>query len=80
MNVNSLARISALESGVYGFTTMMNATPEQIFEYPEKEKTRQFIRRLKKSDLEITPEHADVSDLIPAGLTGQGWFDKITKV
>ena len=39
-------------------------TPEQIFEHPEKEKTRQFIRRLKTLDLEITPEHADVLDLM----------------
>ena len=39
-------------------------TPEQIFDHPEKEKTRQFIRRLKMLDLEITSDAADVSDFM----------------
>ncbi len=39
-------------------------TPEQIFDHPEKEKTRQFIRRLKTLELEITPASADPSDLM----------------
>ena len=39
-------------------------TPDQIFDHPQREKTRQFIRQLKMLDLEIASDGADVSDFM----------------
>ena len=33
-----------------------DGTPEQIFDAPQKERTRRFVRRLKVSEIRITPE------------------------
>ncbi len=43
------------EGGIYE-----DGTPEQIFEHPQKEKTRIFINRLKQLTLEITSSDADL--------------------
>ncbi len=42
------------EGGVYE-----DGTPEQIFEHPQKEKTRRFIRRLKVLEMEIKGDSFD---------------------
>ena len=42
------------EGGIYE-----EGTPEQIFDHPEKEKTRQFIRGLKALEIEIRDRHFD---------------------
>ncbi|MBR1752942.1 MAG: ATP-binding cassette domain-containing protein [Ruminococcus sp.] len=42
------------EGGIYE-----DGTPEQIFEHPQKEKTRIFIKRLKQLTLEITSPDVD---------------------
>lgn len=39
-------------------------TPEQIFEHPQKEKTRIFIRQLKTISLTVSPQDADVSSVM----------------
>ena len=38
-------------------------TPEQIFEHPQREKTRQFVQRLKVLEEEISPKHVDYTAL-----------------
>ena len=43
-----------------------DGTPEQIFDHPEKENTRRFIRRLKVLELEIPNRDYDF-----LGMTGQ---------
>ena len=39
-------------------------TPEQIFEHPQKEKTKRFIRRLKEMDLILDSPDADYSRIM----------------
>ncbi len=41
-----------------------DGTPEQIFEHPEKDRTRRFIRRLKTMELEITDAEPDYPALL----------------
>ena len=41
-----------------------DGTPEQIFEHPEKELTRRFIKRLKTLELEIADAKPDYSELL----------------
>ena len=43
------------EGGIYE-----EGTPEQIFEHPEKEKTRIFIRRLRQLSFEVTSKDVDL--------------------
>ena len=38
-------------------------TPEQIFEHPQKEKTRQFVQRLKLLEEELDPKNIDYAAL-----------------
>ncbi len=38
-------------------------TPEQIFEHPQKEKTRQFVQRLKLLEEVLSPKHVDFAVL-----------------
>ena len=38
-------------------------TPEQIFEHPQREKTRQFVQRLKVLEEEMSPKHIDYAAL-----------------
>ncbi len=47
------------EGGIYE-----EGTPEEIFNHPVKEKTRQFIRRLKTLKLEISSSGFDYNDVI----------------
>lgn len=46
-------RVLYLDEG----TIYEEGTPEQIFDHPQKEKTRRFIKRLKTIDLEIDPQN-----------------------
>jgi ABC-type methionine transport system ATPase subunit len=39
-------------------------SPAQIFESPQKDKTRQFVRRLKVFEAELSPEHLDYPELL----------------
>ena len=38
-------------------------TPEQIFEHPQKEKTRQFVQRMKLLEEDVDPQNVDYSGL-----------------
>ncbi len=42
------------EGGIYE-----DGTPEQIFDHPQRERTRRFVRQLKLKELRITPEDFD---------------------
>ena len=39
-------------------------SPAQIFDAPQKDKTRQFVRRLKVFEAELSPEHLDFPELL----------------
>ena len=53
-------RILYLDEGVI----YEEGTPEQIFDRPQKEKTRRFIKRLKTIDIEIDPQEADYASIL----------------